>query len=134
MAIARILAGPKTTMANQQQAADDVMADARTRLLTRERLLWACALSIFAALLFVASDLLFHVPILRPSSTPYYLYQASSWLQGRWDIWPVPLPKPDLIFGGLHYRIDLVVLDGRFYNVYGSFPAVLALPFVAIFG
>jgi hypothetical protein len=64
----------------------------------------------------------FHIPIFGVSSYPHYLYQAESFLHGRWDL-------------DLSPRVtDIVVLRGKDYIVYPPFPAILLMPLVAIFG
>jgi hypothetical protein len=62
------------------------------------------------------------IPPLGVSSAPHYLYQAESFLRGRWDLTP---PAP------LH---DTIQVGGKTYMVYPPFPALLMLPFVALFG
>ncbi len=80
------------------------------------------ALFVGAVVAFMALDAAFGIDFTRPSSNPYYTYQASSWLQGRWDI-AVPGDKTDLI-----------TLHGKLYSIYAPFPAVLLLPLVAMWG
>ncbi len=105
-----------------------------TRLLTRQRLLVACCLFFFGLAVFLLTDVAFHIPLTSQSSTPYFTDQAASWLQGRLDLWPVPLPISDVLYPNNHTLTDLVTLHGHYYSIYGLTPALLALPFVAIFG
>jgi hypothetical protein len=58
--------------------------------------------------------------ISRISAQPQYIYQAESFLHGRWDL---DLPA---------WWTDIVVLHGKHYIVYPPFPALLMMPFVAI--
>src|SRR5262245_5422422 len=60
--------------------------------------------------------------ILRISAQPQYIYQAESFLHGRWDL---DMPA---------WWTDIVVLHGKHYIVYPPFPALLMMPFVAIWG
>ena len=60
--------------------------------------------------------------ISRISAQPQYIYQAESFLHGRWDL---DLPAS---------WTDIVVLHGKHYIVYPPFPALLMMPFVAIWG
>lgn len=56
------------------------------------------------------------------SLAPQYVLQAESFLHGHWDI---PLA------GSLH---DTIQLHGKTYIIYPPFPALVMLPFVALFG
>jgi len=83
----------------------------------------------FAAVLFCAAIVtllslqsLFGISPFGVSPAPHYVYQAESILQGRWD-----LTQP----GPIH---DTIHLHGKTYMVYPPFPALLMLPFVALFG
>jgi len=57
------------------------------------------------------------------SKTPQFVYLASSFLQGRTDL--VELPKS---------KYDLILFEDKWYVPGGVTPALLLLPFVAIFG
>jgi putative flippase GtrA len=56
------------------------------------------------------------------SGAPHYVYQAWSLLHGHWNVDLPPQMR------------DIVVLHGKEYIVYPPFPAILMMPFVAIFG
>lgn len=56
------------------------------------------------------------------SDSPQFLYQAQSLLHGRWDL-ALPGTFP-----------DVEVVHGKGYIYYPPFPAILMMPFVAIFG
>src|SRR5215813_12953295 len=88
-----------------------------------------CRSIVVAAALFAAGILtllgfqaILHVDRLGVSVAPDFLYQAQSFLQGRWDI---DLPPT---------TTDVVVVGGKSYIVYPPLPALLLLPFVAVFG
>ena len=83
----------------------------------------------FAAVLFCAAlvtllslQVLFGIAPFGLSPAPYYVYQAESILQGHWNL---------MQSGLLH---DTIHLHGKTYMVYPPFPALLMLPFVALFG
>ena len=83
----------------------------------------------FAAVLFCAAlatvmtlQVLFGISPFGVSSAPHYVYQAQSILDGRWDLTQAST---------LH---DTIHLHGKTYMVYPPFPALLMLPFVALFG
>lgn len=82
------------------------------------------ATTLFCVALFtlVTLQLLFGISPFGVSSAPHYVYQAESFLRGRWDLTP---PEP------LH---DSITLHGNIYIVYPPFPALVMLPFVAMFG
>ncbi len=96
--------------------------DTAERLLSLPNLVIASSLFLSAILVLVILDSAFGINTLAPSTNPYYTYQAWSWLHGRWDI---TVPGD---------RTDLITLDGKLYSVSSPFPAVLLLPFVALFG
>lgn len=64
----------------------------------------------------------FHIPIRGVSNNPQYVYQAESFLHGRWDL--------DISAKAR----DVIVLQGKKYIVYPPLPAILMMPGVAIFG
>src|SRR5260221_7440919 len=64
----------------------------------------------------------FQIDSFGVSNAPHFLYQAESLLHGHLDL---PLPPR---------MTDIVVVNGKSYIVYPPFPAVLLMPFVAIFG
>jgi hypothetical protein len=65
---------------------------------------------------------LLHIDSTGVSSAPHFIYQARSFLEGRWDIDLSPATT------------DVVVVHGKSYIVYPPLPALLLLPFVALFG
>ena len=78
--------------------------------------------------LFAATQFGIHVTGL--SYAPHYVYQAWSFLHGRLDIDLRPVgPVPGYVVSN-----DVVVLHGKFYTVVPPFPALLMMPFVAIWG
>lgn len=56
------------------------------------------------------------------SRTPTLIWQANAFLHGRWDLQVSPK------------NTDIVVLHGKTYTIFPPFPALLLVPFVAIFG
>jgi hypothetical protein len=64
----------------------------------------------------------FHIGILGTSDAPQFIYQAEAFLHGHWNI---ALPPSET---------DVVLIHGKDYIVYPPFPAILMMPFVAIFG
>lgn len=66
-----------------------------------------------------------HINPFVPSDSNHFVYQAQSLLQGRLDI-------PASVGSG--NTTDIILVNGRYYIVYPPFPAILMLPFVAIFG
>ena len=89
---------------------------------SRRNLIMAGALFCFALFTLVSLQLLFKISPLGISAAPHYIYQAESFLHGRWDLTP---PGP---------LWDSIQLHGKTYIVYPPFPALVMLPFVAIFG
>ena len=88
----------------------------------RRNLLVAGALFLTALFSLWALQLAFRIHPLGVSDSPYWVYQAESLLHGRWDL---DLPAS---------LADIVVLGGKHYIIYPPFPALLFLPFVALFG
>lgn len=84
----------------------------------------AIAASLFAVALLVlfAFQRAIHMPLFGVSDAPHYIYQAESFLHGRWDLDLKPTAT------------DVVVVHGKDYIVYPPFPALLLMPFVALFG
>lgn len=97
--------------------------DTPERVLTPQNRIFAMALFFLAFLSLVALELLFHISPIGVSSAPHFLYQAESFLQGRWDLHHVTSATT-----------DIVTLHGKYYIVYPPFPAIALLPFVAIWG
>ncbi|HEX6122978.1 MAG TPA: hypothetical protein VFY89_07450, partial [Ktedonobacterales bacterium] len=98
------------------------IADAQARVFGRRNMLIAAGLFLVAFFAGLALQLSFHLNPLGVSDSPHYVYQAQSFLQGRWDL---DLPAK---------TVDIVVLHGKNYIVYPPFPALVMMPFVAIFG
>ena len=101
---------------------------------SRRNLLVAAVLFAVALALLIGFQLLFLVDPLGTSTAhghpqtypPHYVAQAEAFLHGRWDL---ALPA------GPHGAADVIVLNGgKHYIVYPPFPALLLMPFVAIFG
>jgi hypothetical protein len=92
------------------------------RVWTRRNAAVAATLFVVAIGVLVALDGWMHIAIFRHSPSDYFNYQAESFLHGRWDL-DVP-----------GSWTDIVTLQGKHYIVYPPFPAVLLVPFVAIFG
>jgi hypothetical protein len=91
-------------------------------VLGRRNLLVAGTLFMAALLIIWGFEALFQIPIAGVSSAPHFVYQAYSFLHGRWDL---DLPAQ---------QTDIIVLHGKHYIVYPPGPAVLMMPFVAIWG
>lgn len=88
----------------------------------RRNLVVAAVLFGVALLTLLAFERLFGVPTHGVSAAPQFVYQAQSFLQGRWDL---DLAPP---------VTDIIVLHGKNYIVYPPFPALVLVPFVALFG
>lgn len=91
---------------------------------TRRNLIIVALLMAGAILLFLGFDAISHVTVSWPSLYSYFAYQADAWLHGRWDI---------NVTGRTDFT-DLIQIDGKYYSIYGPFPALVMLPLVAIFG
>lgn len=91
-------------------------------VLGRRNVVIVSVLFAVALLLLVAFEVRFGIPIAGQSRYPHYVFQAQSFLRGRWD-----LSLPTSV-------TDVVLVNGKHYIVYPPFPAVLLLPFVAVFG
>ena len=85
---------------------------------------WGVSGLLFVAALFslFAIQQIFNIGPFDVSTAPHFVYQANAFLQGRWD---VSLPAS---------VTDVVVIHGKDYIIYPPFPALLLLPFVAIWG
>jgi hypothetical protein len=93
-----------------------------TAVFTRRNFIVAATLSVVALLSIFAFQVAFHINSFGVSNAPHYVYQAYSFLHGRWDL---DLPAK---------TTDVVVINGKHYIVYPPFPAIVLMPFVAIFG
>jgi hypothetical protein len=82
----------------------------------------AAALFLLAFFAELALQINFQINPLGVSSAPHFLYQAQSFLHGRWDL---DLPAN---------TVDVMVLHGQRYIAYPPFPALLMLPAVALLG
>jgi hypothetical protein len=63
-----------------------------------------------------------HINPIGPSFAPHFVAQADAWLHGRWNVAMAP------------GTVDTADVRGKVYILYPPFPAILLLPFVAIFG
>lgn len=105
-------------------AQDDVpREDTLARVFTRQNLALALALFLTALLSLLALEWRFKISPTGVSSAPHFIYQAESFLQGRWDLHHVT-----------SRTTDIITLHGKYYIVYPPFPAIALLPFVAIWG
>ncbi|HLW01174.1 MAG TPA: hypothetical protein VKT82_21130 [Ktedonobacterales bacterium] len=93
-----------------------------TRLLTRRNALVALALFLVALAFMLSLESRLGLSVTGVSTEPYFNEQAESWLHGRWDV-DIPITAP-----------DIETINGKNYLYYPPFPALLLLPFVALFG
>jgi hypothetical protein len=105
----------------EDRAAADATRDA-ARLLTRRNALVSVSLVLTGLLSLFSFQIRWHIPITGVSGNPHFVYQAQAFLHGRWDLAINPATN------------DLVVLHGKLYTIFPPFPALLLLPFVALFG
>lgn len=82
----------------------------------------AGALFVVALLVLFAFQSSLHFKHLGVSPAPHFLYQAEAFLHGRWDI-----------SLSTHWT-DVVLIHGKNYLIYPPFPALLLVPFVAVWG
>jgi hypothetical protein len=120
----KVAAQPARTLTRERIAAlteptEDALAEPA---LGHRNLAVALALWLVACVSIVAFWERFHIGILGTSNAPQFLYQADAFLHGHWDI---ALPTT---------MTDVVRIHGKDYIVYPPFPAILMMPFVAIFG
>lgn len=94
----------------------------RAALFTRRTMLVAAALFLVALLFLISLESRLGIAVTGLSQEPYFNYQAESWLHGRWDV-DVSITSP-----------DIETINGKNYSYYPPFPALLLLPFVALFG
>lgn len=90
----------------------------------RRNLLLSALLFLLAFFAFAAIQLALGISPVGVSINAHYVYQAYSLLHGHLDLIPAP---------GLSL-IDTVQVGGKHYLVYPPLPALLLLPFVALFG
>jgi hypothetical protein len=88
----------------------------------RRNLTIAGILFVFALGIVFVLERAFHIPLRGVSGAPHYVYQAWSFLHGRWNL---DLPAT---------TTDIIVLHGQHFIVYPPMPAILMMPGVAIFG
>lgn len=108
----------------EQVKQDDIAAEAATAapVFGRRNVLVAVGLFAMALLSLWAFEVVFHIAPFGDSKYAYFVYQAESFLHGRWDL-------------DLSARLtDIVVVHGKHYIVYPPMPAIVLMPFVAIFG
>ncbi|HEX6817343.1 MAG TPA: hypothetical protein VF120_03145, partial [Ktedonobacterales bacterium] len=89
---------------------------------SRRNLRIAGVLALGSLLLFVALQRRAHLPTFGSTSHAYFTAQATAFLHLHWNI---AYPGDSL---------DLLRLQGKWYSIYGAFPAVLQMPFVAVLG
>lgn len=110
-----------TTPAPLTESAPDALC---RRNLIAAALLFCGALLALIALQLGMHSVSAHAPgPFSVSRTPTFIWQANAFLHGRWDLQVSPKAT------------DIVVLHGgKTYTIFPPFPALLLLPFVAIFG
>jgi len=102
--------------------AEPVPAAMAAPALGKRNLKIALVLFGLALLSLLGFEVRFHIDPFGVSNAPHFLYQAQSLLHGHLDL---PLSPR---------TTDIVVVNGKSYIVYPPFPAVLLMPFVALFG
>jgi hypothetical protein len=102
--------------------AEPIPAAMAAPALGKRNLRIALALFALTLLTLLGFQARFHIDSFGVSNAEHFLYQAESLLHGHLDL---PLPPS---------KTDIVVVNGKSYIVYPPFPAVLLMPFVAIFG
>ncbi len=111
------------TTANQTAPATSLdAAQATAPVFHRRNVLLAIVLFVAALMTLLTLQAICGIAPFGVSAAPHYIYQAESFLQGRWN-----LVAPGPIFDTIH-------LHGKVYMVYPPFPALVMLPFVALFG
>jgi len=88
-------------------------------LLAWERLWWSALLATVVYSVFTQ----WHSGVWTPSVVPYFNYLADAFLHGQLHLRVLP-----------SFTQDLSVYDGRYYLYWPPFPAVLLMPFVALWG
>jgi hypothetical protein len=91
----------------------------------RRTLVLAVLLFCFALLILLLTSLKLHINPFGHSDSNHFVYQAQSLLHGRLDI-------PDHLASG--NTTDIILVNSKHYIVYPPFPALVMMPFVAIFG
>jgi hypothetical protein len=100
-------------------------ARASTAVERRRSLFFSLLLFFSCLLILLAASIKLHINPFAPSGSNHFVYQAESLLHGRLDM-PAAL--------GSGNTTDIILVNGKHYIVYPPFPAILMLPFVAIFG
>ena len=90
--------------------------------MTRRAIIVAVALFVVTLLFLVSLESQLGLSVTGVSKEPYFNAQAVSWLHGRWDV--------DVSAKSA----DIETINGKSYLYYPPFPALLLLPFVALFG
>lgn len=109
----------KVTSRQEQPATEDAPAGVFTRL----NLIVAVLLFLIVLASLFIIEARFKISPTGVSTAPHFIYQAESFLQGRWDLHHVT-----------SRTTDIITLHGKYYIVYPPFPAIALLPFVAIWG
>lgn len=111
-----------TTQATPAQVVQAPDALCRRNLIVAA-VLFCCALLSLIGVEQILHSVAGHAPgPFAVSRTPTLIWQANAFLHGRWDLQVSPK------------NTDIVVLHGKTYTIFPPFPALLLLPFVAIFG
>lgn len=108
-----------TSATKQTEREQVALAEA---VFSRRNCIIAAVLFMVALLSLWAFEIKFHIGPFSVSDSTQFLHQAQSFLHGRWDI---DLPAS---------VTDVVVINGKHYIIYPPFPAVVFMPFVALFG
>ena len=103
-------------------ANDRADGEAPYRVFAWRNFLLCIGLFLFALITFLVLEYRFYIYAFGVSNAPHFIYQAESFLHGRWDI---DLPPS---------TTDVISLHGKNYIVYPPFPALLLMPFVAVYG
>lgn len=89
----------------------------------RHNLITAAVLFGVALVSLLVIERIVHINVIGVSGNHQYIAQAQSLLRGHWDLDP-----------GMKGARDVVISQGKYYIVYPPFPAILLMPFVALFG
>ncbi|HEX8032644.1 MAG TPA: hypothetical protein VF510_02295, partial [Ktedonobacterales bacterium] len=109
----------QVTTTQEQQAPKEKAAG----VFTRPNLILAALLFLMILASLLALEVRFKISPTGVSDEPHFIYQAESFLQGRWDLDHVT-----------SRTVDIITLHGKYYIIYPPFPALVLLPFVAIWG
>jgi len=87
----------------------------------RRTIIFSCILFFLALFALIVSSIKLGINPFGSSASNHFVYQAESLLHGHLDI--------------PHFtQTDIILVNGKHYIVYPPFPAILMMPFVAIFG